>query len=124
MLVSIIIRACNEEKHITQLLQGIGQQSLQDHEIILVDSGSTDGTLVIASHYPVRVVHIQPQDFTFGHSLNQGIQESHGDFIVIVSAHVYPVYPDWLECLLAPFADPQVALSYGKQRGSTLNILQ
>jgi rhamnosyltransferase len=121
MLVSIIIRACNEEKHITQLLQGIGQQSLQDHEIILVDSGSTDGTLVIASHYPVRVVHIQPQDFTFGHSLNQGIQESHGDFIVIVSAHVYPVYPDWLECLLAPFADPQVALSYGKQRGSTLN---
>ena len=41
--------------------------------------------------------------------------------IVIASAHVYPVYPDWLECLLAPFADPQVALTYGKQRGNSLN---
>ena len=37
--------------------------------------------------------------------------------IVIASAHVYPVYPDWLECLLRPFDDEQVALVYGKQRG-------
>ena len=121
MLVSIIIRSFNEEKHLAQLLQGIGHQSIQDQEIILVDSGSTDGTLEIASHYPVRVVHIQPQDFTFGHSLNQGIKESHGEFIALASAHVYPVYPDWLECLLAPFDDQPVALTYGKQRASPLN---
>jgi cellulose synthase/poly-beta-1,6-N-acetylglucosamine synthase-like glycosyltransferase len=30
---------------------------------------------------------------------------------------VYPVYPDWLESLLRPFADDKVALTYGKQRG-------
>ena len=36
---------------------------------------------------------------------------------MIASAHVYPVYPDWLERLLAAFADPQVGLAYGKQRG-------
>ncbi len=121
MLVSIVIRACNEERHIGQLLEGIANQTVQDREIILVDSGSTDNTLDIAARYPVRVVHIQPKDFTFGYSLNQGIIESCGEFIVIASAHVYPVYPDWLECLLAPFADPQVALNYGKQRGSKLN---
>jgi hypothetical protein len=37
--------------------------------------------------------------------------------IVIASAHVYPVYPDWLECLLRPFEDENIALVYGKQRG-------
>jgi glycosyltransferase involved in cell wall biosynthesis len=121
MLVSIVIRLYNEEKHIAQLLEGIAHQSLKDLEIILVDSGSTDRTLEIASHYPVQVVHIQPKDFTFGYSLNQGIAHSHGDLIVIASAHVYPVYPDWVECLLAPFADLQVALTYGKQRGNSLN---
>jgi rhamnosyltransferase len=121
MLASIVIRACNEEKHIAQLLEGIARQSLHDHEIILVDSGSTDCTLEIASHYPVHVVHIQPEEFTFGYSLNQGINQSHSEFIVIVSAHVYPVYPDWLECLLAPFAETHVALTYGKQRGNSLN---
>ncbi len=121
MTISIVIRACNEEKHIAQLLEGITRQSLKDVEIILVDSGSTDRTLEIAAKYPVKVVHIQPQDFTFGYSLNQGIAQSPGELIVIASAHVYPVYPDWLECLLAPFNDPQVALTYGKQRGNSVN---
>jgi rhamnosyltransferase len=120
-LCSIVIRACNEEKHIAQLLDGIGQQTLKEPEIFLVDSGSTDHTLEIASRYPVQVVQIQPEEFTFGYSLNQGISHSHGDLIVIASAHVYPVYPDWLESLTAPFADPQVALSYGKQRGNARN---
>lgn len=120
-LCSIVIRACNEEKHIARLLEGIAQQSHPEHEVILVDSGSTDHTLEITSHYSARVVHIQPEEFTFGYSLNQGIAQSHGDLIVIASAHVYPVYPDWLESLLAPFTDPQVALTYGKQRGNALN---
>jgi len=121
MLTSIVIRACNEEKHISRLLEGIALQTFTDLEIILVDSGSTDRTLEIASQYPIQVVHILPEEFTFGYSLNHGISQSHGELIVIASAHVYPVYPDWLECLLAPFADPQVALTYGKQRGNSLN---
>ena len=121
MRASIVIRLFNEEKHIARLLEGIAQQSEKDVEIILVDSGSTDRTLEIASHYPVQVVQIQPEDFSFGFSLNQGVSQARGDLIVIASAHVYPVYPDWLECLLAPFADPQVALTYGKQRGNSLN---
>jgi cellulose synthase/poly-beta-1,6-N-acetylglucosamine synthase-like glycosyltransferase len=44
-----VIRACNEEKHIARLLEGIAQQFLKEAEIILVDSGSTDRTLEIAS---------------------------------------------------------------------------
>jgi len=93
------------------------QQSIDGAEIILVDSGSTDATVEVAQRYPVQVVHIRPDEFTFGRSLNHGIAAAHGEFIVIASAHVYPVYPDWLQNLLAPFADPQVALAYGKQRG-------
>ena len=118
---SIVIRAYNEEKHIGRLLAGIGRQTLKDVETILVDSGSTDATVAIASQYPVKVVHISPQDFTFGRSLNTGIQAARGEFIVITSAHCFPVYPDWLTQLLAPFEDPQVAISYGKQRGGDTN---
>jgi len=116
-LCSIVIRANNEERYIERLLTGILQQTIKELEIILVDSGSTDSTVVIARRYPVNVLHIQPEEFTFGRSLNLGISAARGDFIVIASAHVYPVYPDWLERLLSPFTDQQVALSYGKQRG-------
>ena len=115
---SIIIRAYNEEKHISRLLEGILQQSIKDVELILVDSGSRDATVAIASRYPVKIVHIPSQDFSFGRSLNFGIQHAQSDLLVFASAHVYPVYPDWLEKLLAPFSDPQVALTYGRQRGN------
>jgi glycosyltransferase involved in cell wall biosynthesis len=114
---SIVIRAYNEQEHIERLLIGIAHQSLQDHEIILVDSGSTDATLEIASRYPVRVVHIDPQEFSFGRSLNRGIAEARGRTVVIASAHVYPVYPDWLARLNAALNDSGVAAAYGKQRG-------
>ena len=115
---SIVIRAYNEEKHIDKLLRGILAQTIQDVEIVLVDSGSTDKTVEIASEYPVKLIHINPEDFSFGYSLNQGIQACSNEFIAIASAHVYPVYPDWLETLLKPFIDPKVALVYGKQRGN------
>lgn len=115
--VSIVIRCYNEEQHIGRLLDGILQQTVQNAEIVLVDSGSTDDTLTIASRYPVKIISIKPQEFSFGKALNLGCQAATGDLIVVASAHVYPVYKDWLEHLLAPFADQQVALVYGKQRG-------
>jgi glycosyltransferase involved in cell wall biosynthesis len=114
---SIVIRAYNEEKHIGRLLEGIQQQTIQDVEIILVDSGSTDATVSVAESFEARIVSIPSTEFTFGRSLNLGIQEATRELIVIASAHVYPVYPDWLESLLHPFKDENVALTYGKQRG-------
>ncbi len=114
---SLVIRAYNEERHIGRLLEGVRRQTVQDVEIILVDSGSTDATPAIAARYGAKIVHIPPQEFTFGRSLNRGIAAASRDLVAIASAHVYPVYPDWLERLLEPFADPQVALTYGKQRG-------
>jgi glycosyltransferase involved in cell wall biosynthesis len=116
--ISIVIRCFNEEEHIGRLLSGIMQQTIQDVEIILVDSGSTDATVSIASRYPVKILSIKPEDFSFGRSLNLGCQAAQGEFIVIPSAHVYPVYKDWLERLIAPFNDPNIALTYGKQRGN------
>jgi glycosyltransferase involved in cell wall biosynthesis len=115
---SIIIRAYNEEGHIGRLLAGIMQQTVKDVEIILVDSGSTDATTAIAGRYPVSILHIPPEEFTFGRSLNQGIRQANGEIIVIASAHIYPVFPDWLEKLLEPFENPETAIAYGKQRGA------
>ncbi|WP_071515521.1 glycosyltransferase [Geitlerinema sp. PCC 9228] len=117
---SIIVRCFNEEEHIGKLLSGIMQQTVKDIETIVVDSGSTDATLSIASRYPVKIVSIQPEEFSFGRALNRGCQAASGEFIIVASAHVYPVYKDWLEHLLLPFDDPQVALVYGKQRGNEI----
>ena len=117
MNCSLVIRAYNESAHLPRLLEGITHQTVKDVEVILVDSGSTDSTVAIAESYGARVVGIRPEEFTFGRSLNLGVREATRDLVVIASAHVYPVYPDWLASLLRPFDDPQVGLVYGKQRG-------
>jgi len=117
MNCSLVIRAYNEAQHLPRLLDGIQQQTVKDVEIILVDSGSTDETIAVAESYGAQVVRIPSVEFTFGRSLNFGVRAATRELVVIASAHVYPVYPDWLECLLRPFEDGQVALVYGKQRG-------
>lgn len=116
--ISIVIRCYNEVQHIEKLLQGIAQQNLKNIEIIVVDSGSDDGTLDVVQKYPIRLITINPNDFSFGRSLNLGCDAANGEFIVIVSAHVYPIYQDWLQKLIEPFENKKIALAYGKQRGA------
>lgn len=114
---SIVIRACNEGKNIGRLLRGISEQTVRDYEIIIVDSGSTDDTLRVANQHPVKILKVSRDEFSFGRSLNIGCSAARGEFIVAASAHVYPIFSNWLEKLLAPFSAPRVALAYGKQRG-------
>jgi len=114
---SVVIRCCNEEKHIGRLLTGITEQTIRRVQMIIVDSGSTDHTLEIASRHPTEILRIPPKEFSFGRSLNLGCQNARSPFIVMASAHVYPVYNTWLEMLLSPLSQKEIALAYGKQRG-------
>lgn len=113
--VSLIVRCFNEEAHIGRLLTGVMRQTSPPDEVIVVDSGSTDATLAIATAFGVKVVDIAPGTFSFGGALNRGLQAAEGDIAVFASAHVYPVYDTWLERLVEPFEDPDIALSYGRQ---------
>lgn len=114
---SIIIRTYNESRFLPDLLGAIQKQRYADYETIIVDSGSIDGTLDIATRNADKIIPIQSSDFTFGFSLNIGIQEALGRFIVIVSAHTLPVDEDWLANLVKPLHDAQTAMVYGRQLG-------
>ncbi len=118
MVCSIIIRAFNEEKHIGKLILGIqGQLTNHEIEIILVDSGSTDQTVDIATSMGARVVSILPEEFSFGYALNKGCEIATGDILLFASAHVYPVYTHWIDKMVDPFQEPKVACVYGRQIG-------
>jgi glycosyltransferase involved in cell wall biosynthesis len=118
--VSVVVRSFSEERFIRRLFLGLKQQTFKDFEVVLVDSGSTDNTVAIAESFAARIVHIARSEFSFGRSLNRGCAAAKGEILVFVSAHVYPTQIDWLENLIRPFADPAVALVYGKQRGNEI----
>jgi len=99
------------------LLDAIQHQTARPKEVVVVDSGSTDNTVRIALRKGVRVIHIDPREFSFGRALNRGAATAIGEILVIASAHTYPASDHWLELLLKPFDDPKVGLVYGCQRG-------
>jgi rhamnosyltransferase len=115
--ISLVIRCYNEEKHLGKLLDWVARQTVPA-EVVVVDSGSTDRTVAIAQAHGAKLVHIAPQEFTFGRALNWGLAAASGELAVLASAHVYPTSERWLELLAAPLATPAVALSYGGQVGN------
>ncbi len=116
MDISIVIRCKNEEGGIGRTLQELFAQEIDiPREVILVDSGSTDRTLEIASEYPVRIFRISPDAFSFGYALNYGIAKAEGDIVVNISAHCIPAGRDWLSTLIAPIREGRADAVYGRQ---------
>jgi rhamnosyltransferase len=115
--VSVVIRALDEAEHLPALFSGLLRQSRRPDQVIVVDSGSTDDTVAIARAHGAGVVHIAPQEFSFGRSLNRGCAQATGEVLVFASAHVYPLDEKWLDLLVSPFDRPDVGLVYGQQTG-------
>jgi 2-desacetyl-2-hydroxyethyl bacteriochlorophyllide A dehydrogenase len=115
--ISVVIRAFNEEKYLPDLLEALNHQSIDGFETIVVDSGSLDRTREIAAEKADQLLRIQSHDFTFGHSLNVGICNASGIYIVIVSAHTIPAGDQWLTKLIEPLHDSRTAMVYGRQLG-------
>lgn len=117
--ISVVIRTLNEAVHLEDLLLGIAAQQTNGlfHEVVLVDSGSTDGTLEIAEKHGCNIHHISREEFSFGRSLNRGCEAATGDILVITSGHCIPVDPHWLQRLSQPILEGVAEYTYGRQFG-------
>ncbi|RMH39237.1 MAG: glycosyltransferase [Gammaproteobacteria bacterium] len=117
MDASIIIRTYNEARWLPAVLEAIANQTLarERFEVLVVDSGSTDGTREIAKAHGCRLVSISKEEFTFGRSLNLGCAVAEGRALVFLSGHCIPATHDWLERLIAPLGERGIAYVYGRQ---------
>jgi rhamnosyltransferase len=109
---SVIVRSKNEIGAIERCLTLVREQT-EVVELIVVDSGSTDGTLGVARRFADRVIEIAPEDFTFGGALNVGASAATADVHVALSAHCFPHRRDWIGRALDHYADPAVAGTFG-----------
>lgn len=127
-LISIVIPVKNGIDTIKSCLDGIFKQTLINQtEIIVIDSASTDGTLDVLQEYDVKVHNLNPKDFNHGETRNLGVELSKGEFVVMTVQDATPVNELWLETMLSNFEDPEVTAVCGQQivlENSAKNPLQ
>ena len=113
--VSVVMRTKNADDVVGQALAGLFSQGFRDFELVVVDSGSTDGTLDIVRQHECRLIEIPASSYVPGPVLNRAIAEARGEILVFQNSDVVPLTPDALERLIAPFADPAVQATFARQ---------
>ena len=113
--ISIILPVLNMECYLSSTLDTLlCQQGItQDDEIIVVDNGSTDGSIDIAKSYQGVDLLFQPVRGSYA-ARNLGIQSSKGEIILFLDPDCRP-RPHWLTAALASFQDPDVEIVLGKR---------
>ena len=84
-------------------------------EVLVIDSGSGDGTAETAERAGFRVHRIEPDEFGHGRTRNLGVRETAGDVVCFLTQDVLPCTPDWPARFGAALAHPDVAGVYGRQ---------
>lgn len=115
--VSVVIPTRNGIHTLGPLFEGLRRQRLEHPaEIIVVDSGSTDGTRDLAREWADQVVDVPPGEFDHGLTRNVGIAASTGELVVLLVQDALPQSSDLLAELTAPLlADSEVAGVFARQ---------
>ena len=91
--ISIIVPAYNAERWIGRCIESVLGQTYDNHELIIVDDGSTDGTLDVCLRYKSadsRIVVISQENAGVNAARNKGIDSSSGGYLMFLDAD------DWI----------------------------
>jgi rhamnosyltransferase len=115
--VSVVIPTKNAGPILFRVLDILTRQDVQwPYEILVVDSGSDDGTLdVIKTFTSVRLIQISPKDFRHGKTRNFAINHAKGEFIAMITQDALPQHNYWLKnFVMAIEHDDRIAGVFGR----------
>ena len=117
MKASVLVLTYNAGSGFEELLRRLlAQKTRFDYEILVLDSGSTDGTTGLADRYGARVHRIESEEFDHGATRNLGISICRGDYVALIVQDALPLDGGWLSAMVENLeGDPSVAGVYGRQ---------
>ncbi len=100
-MVSVVIPNWNGMRYLRSCLESLRKQSYRDFEVIIVDNGSTDGSVeFVRESFPeVRLLEFEI-NHGFSVAVNEGIRCSAGEYVALLNNDT-EVHPDWLKELIA-----------------------
>ena len=115
-MISVVIPVKNGGVDLVRCLEAIARQDVDDEvEVVVVDSGSTDGSPERARDLGARVIEISPEEFSHGGARTLGASVAHGDVLAFTTQDAYANDEHWLAHLVAPLVSERVAGAYGRQ---------
>src|SRR5262245_36586945 len=115
-LVSIIIRSFNEGWALCETLPAVQAQEYRAWELIVIDSGSTDGSVnLIQRANPRHFVQIRHEEYNPSRVMNLAMQLARAEFGIFLNADATPQGTGWLRPLVEALQDPTAAAVFGKQ---------
>ncbi|UCD85313.1 MAG: glycosyltransferase family 2 protein [Deltaproteobacteria bacterium] len=116
MKVAVIIPNFNGRGFLPGCLDSLGRMSFKDFAAIVVDNGSTDGSVeLLREHYPQVMVIGFAENRGFSAAVNEGIRQSEGDFVALLNNDT-EVEGGWLGELVGALEEsgPEVGSCVGK----------
>ena len=115
-LVSIIMRSYNEAWALQGTLPALTAQDYKNWELIVIDSGSTDGSQdLIRAAQPAHFVQITPKEYNPSRVMNQGMRLARSEFGIFVNADATPQGANWLRPLVTALQNSNTAACFGRQ---------
>ena len=115
-LVSIILRSYNEAWALCQTLPALRGQEYKNWELIVIDSGSTDGSVELIRDFKPKHFHeIKSTEYNPSRVMNWGMRLASGDYGIFLNADATPQNPNWLRPLVELLKNPKNAAVFGKQ---------
>jgi rhamnosyltransferase len=109
--LSVVIPVLNGARYLDAVLAALAEQDVD--EVLVIDSGSRDGSAAIARARGARVIEIAPEEFSHGRTRNLGAEATSGDVVCFLTQDATPA-PGWRAALDAGFAiDARVGVVYG-----------
>ena len=111
-----IIPTLNAADTLRRQVQTVLEQSAPPESIIVIDSGSDDGTAELAASLPgVRLMSVKRGTYDHGGTRDMAIRASDTPFVILLTQDALPTDAHWAAALLAPFGDERVAAVCGRQ---------
>ncbi len=114
-LVTVAIPVLNGSEYLDEVLAAVRAQEVEaEVELLVVDSGSTDGSLEIAGRHGARVHEIPKSEFSHGGTRNLMMELAKGERVAFLTQDATPAHERWLAALLEGFEQAEdVAAVFG-----------
>lgn len=114
--IALILLTYNAENDIPHLIPAIQQQTLQPDTTLILDSTSTDSTMVLLADYPAAKHIIPAYKFDHGGTRKLATQLVDADIYIYLTQDAYPADEFAFQKLIDHLnSDPQVGCAYGRQ---------